>query len=149
MSLFTRIPGTNITLVGDSSSAANRVSQMLTRIMFFRTRKSGRCQMVSPFIAGTVAKGRKGWRIYISQPVMACSDITFSQIVAHERFHTFPVIGLSEIAAHFFGGLHRRPGKHSWKYAIHEVLALAILRPLRFWAEITLLAAILTLLLIP
>jgi hypothetical protein len=132
--IFQRIPGTNVTLVKSRDiSVMQRLA--LVRPWISRSARTGALLLLSRHpIAGTVAKSRKGWRIYVS-PLHA-GGMTLSQIIAHERFHTLPVAGLSEIAAHFWGGLHRRPGRLSWKYGLHDVLTLAFQRPVRFITEL-------------
>lgn len=137
--LFQRFPG-NVTHVGDGASSPYLINTLVGRV--FRIDAP-----LNP-VAGAAIKGRKGWRIYISMREIQCGDTTYHQILAHEKYHTNPIIGRSEIIAHFIGGLRRRKGKLSWRYAIYEVLRLATERRSRFVVELTIFALLATSLLL-
>jgi len=86
-------------------------------------------------IGGTVAKGKKGTRAYVNRPFANSKGINLREIVHHESFHNIPIIGKSEIAAHFAGGLKSKKGKLSPFVGIQRIGHLAQTRPGRAGAE--------------
>lgn len=112
-------------------------------------------------IGGTIAKGKKGSKSYISRN-LAKKDSRFKKkginlrnVVHHEGFHTIPGVGHSEIAAHFTGGLRGTKGKVTWAkgadgrtravkratklsplQGLKDVGHLAVTRPGRFAGEV-------------
>lgn len=91
-----------------------------------------------PLIGGTVAQGRKGKKIYINRNVRG---IGLREIVHHEGFHNIPVVGQSEMLAHFTGGLRSEKGRLSPLYGISSIGHLARTRPGRFGIEAAALAS--------
>lgn len=150
---FHRLPGTNVTYVGGPDSSPWILANLMRRLTWsvYAPRipadlhpqlRAHLIQKHKTPIGGIAIKTAKGWRIYISnREIHTPGGATVHQLLAHERFHTLPLIGFSEILAHYIGGLRRRPGKLSWRYALYEVLRLATTRPYRFCIELLLLLA--------
>jgi hypothetical protein len=145
-SIFQRIPDSNVTLVHTRDASVMLRLALLRPWMIAEVKAQAmvlaRRLLPRVPIAGTARKGRKGWRIYICPSHMG--DLTMDQVIAHESYHTLPIIGWCEIAAHFVGGLHRRPERFSWRYALHDVLMFAITRPIRLACELAFISTIIT-----
>jgi len=86
---------------------------------------------------GVTTLGKRRREIFISLPAHKMTRSNLRKTVAHELFHTKPIIGRSEIGAHFWGGLHSQKNKLSFKEGISEIRRLAEQRPLRFSHEVS------------
>ena len=67
-------------------------------------------------LGGTIAAGKKGRRVYINRDLIKAikergSKTNLREIVHHEKFHTIPYIGNSEVLAHLYGGWKRDVGR--------------------------------------
>ena len=90
--------------------------------------------------AGTVApkRGGKGLHAYISDRVFkAPGSLSPRGIVHHELFHArVPVLGRSEVAAHFYGGLRHRKGVLDVGKGMDQIGHLVQGRPVRALLEL-------------
>jgi len=92
-------------------------------------------------IAGAVAGGGLKKKVFINlsthKRVKAMSGSShLRNTINHELFHTTPVIGGSEIGAHFWGGLHSVKNKLSFKAGINDVKRFAKHRPDEYKREV-------------
>jgi len=102
--------------------------------------ESGKFKLEDPgdmTIGGTIFKTPKGKSIAINKDVWRDSKKDRRKILAHEAFHAnVPVLGASEIAAHFYGGLKSKKGKISLKEGIKQIQHLKETRPVRLYGEV-------------
>ena len=83
-----------------------------------------RSLLASDKLFGTFARGKKGTRAYVASPKsFKGTGVSFRGTVNHEGFHVnAPILGHSEAAAHFYGGLKSKKGKNSYGEALKEAL---------------------------
>ena len=90
MKIFEHLPASNIVLV-HSYNPQVMLKLALVRPWLKATHRSAIVDLLQqlplPAIAGTVARGRKGWRIYLAASYLKSGNMTFDQIVAHERWN--------------------------------------------------------------
>jgi hypothetical protein len=163
-SLYRRV-GKNLVIVGKKGMSKDVISDKLTRIAarqpFFegvskladrvepgtlgRTRDEFRKSLLNHnkktgnTILGTVAKGSKGKRSYVNRAAVSGrgkSKMGLREIAHHEGFHNIPVVGRSEVAAHFVGGLRSKKGKLSVGEGLSRIGHAAATRPTRVAAEV-------------
>lgn len=161
--LYRRV-GKNIVIVGKKGMSKDVVSDKLTKIAarqpFFegiskladrvepgtlgRTRDEFRKSLrdhnkkTGNTILGTVARGSKGKRSYVNRAAVSGpekSKMGLREIAHHEGFHNIPVVGRSEVAAHFVGGLRSKKGKLSVGTGMSRIGHAAATRPTRVAAE--------------
>jgi len=94
-------------------------------------------------ITGVVAQGTKGKRVFINRsafskkrPKFMQDQVNLRKTVNHELFHTLPVVGPSEIGAHFVGGLFSKKKKLSFREGFKEVSRFREIRPREYRKEI-------------
>ena len=80
----------------------------------------------SPTIGMVLRRGRKGNKIIINAPMAKnLGGGTFRETVVHEKFHTLPIVGRSELLAHFAGAYSGRKGQKSVKRGLSRSLEFA------------------------
>jgi hypothetical protein len=70
---------------------------------------------------GTINRGN----VYLNEHYLQTPNPFLSRegIIAHEKFHAkVPVLGSSELLAHFYGGLHHTPGETNIPKALEQAL---------------------------
>lgn len=89
-------------------------------------------------IGGTVARGKKGTRVYLDpHGLKKFEDFpSLRGTLHHELFHAkVPVLGHSEFLAHFYGGLRNKKGKLSPGKGLQQVGMFMGQRPARALIE--------------
>ena len=154
--LYKRVAG--VTIVGKAGMGGHEISDKLIRIsvrspafdkMFGIAAKHGlgskgksrdtarvkmRDMMHGNAIGGTVVNKR----VYINRATIRDPDSAFNlrELVHHEKFHRLPIIGHSETAAHFVGGLMREKGRLHPLSGLQKIGHLARTNPVRLGADI-------------
>lgn len=108
-------------------------SQQGTGAMFDKMRNAFKNTGI--IYGGTVAEGAKGKRVYVNRGTLK-KGFGLREIVHHEAFHNIPIIGKSEIAAHFVGGARSKKGTFDPAEGIKRIGHLHKTRPDRMGLEI-------------